>query len=79
MEGGDQPSTVGVPEGKWGNEDRPRERLQSRVSPLCSRRMPTAPPVRYTIFPKHPEAHLFEVSCTVHDPDPQGQRFALPA
>ena len=41
--------------------------------------MPTAPPIRYAILPKHPEAHLFEVSCTLHDPDPQGQRFALPA
>ncbi|MBI4291435.1 MAG: M61 family metallopeptidase [Betaproteobacteria bacterium] len=36
-------------------------------------------PVRYAIFPKRPEAHLFEVRCTVGDPDPQGQVFALPA
>jgi predicted metalloprotease with PDZ domain len=36
-------------------------------------------PIRYRIVPKHPEAHLFEVSCTVADPDPIGQRFALPA
>lgn len=36
-------------------------------------------PIRYTIFPKRPEAHLFEVRCTVVDPDPQGQVFALPA
>jgi predicted metalloprotease with PDZ domain len=36
-------------------------------------------PVRYRILPRHPEAHLFEVTCTVDDPDPQGQRFALPA
>jgi predicted metalloprotease with PDZ domain len=35
-------------------------------------------PIRYTIVPKHPEAHLFEVNCTVADPDPAGQRFALP-
>jgi len=35
--------------------------------------------IRYRIVPKHPEAHLFEVSCTVAAPDPQGQRFALPA
>ncbi len=41
--------------------------------------MPNAAPTRYTIFPKSPEAHLFEVSCTVDDPDPRGQRFALPA
>jgi predicted metalloprotease with PDZ domain len=41
--------------------------------------MPTLSPIRYKLFPKHPEAHLFEVSCTVADPDPEGQRFALPA
>ena len=36
-------------------------------------------PIRYRILPRHPEAHLFEVTCTVEDPDPDGQRFALPA
>ena len=41
--------------------------------------MKSRPPVRYRIQPRHPEAHLFEVSCTVADPDPSGQRFALPA
>ena len=41
--------------------------------------MKNRPPIRYRIQPKHPHAHLFEVSCTVADPDPAGQRFALPA
>jgi predicted metalloprotease with PDZ domain len=36
-------------------------------------------PVRYSIIPLRPEAHLFRVTCTVTDPDPDGQRFALPA
>ncbi len=36
-------------------------------------------PVRYTIHPSHPGAHLFAVSCTVAGPDPGGQRFSLPA
>ena len=36
-------------------------------------------PICYRIIPKSPEAHLFEVSVTVAEPDPQGQRFALPA
>jgi len=36
-------------------------------------------PIRYSVLPLFPEAHLFEVRCTVEDPDPQGQRFALPA
>ena len=35
--------------------------------------------IRYAIVPKNPEAHLFEVTCTVAEPDPAGQRFALPA
>lgn len=37
------------------------------------------PPIRYSIAPLSPEAHLFEVRCTVVDPDREGQRFALPA
>ncbi|UUM21818.1 M61 family metallopeptidase [Mycoavidus sp. SF9855] len=35
-------------------------------------------PIHYTIIPKHPAAHLFEVTLTVLDPDPVGQRFMLP-
>ena len=35
--------------------------------------------IRYRITPVSPQAHLFEVTCTVADPDPQGQQFALPA
>jgi predicted metalloprotease with PDZ domain len=35
--------------------------------------------VRYRIVPTRPEAHVFEVTCTVEHPDPTGQRFALPA
>jgi predicted metalloprotease with PDZ domain len=36
-------------------------------------------PIRYRIRPADPAAHLFAVDCTVADPDPAGQRFALPA
>ena len=36
-------------------------------------------PVLYSIVPARPEAHLYRVTCTVEDPDPSGQRFALPA
>jgi predicted metalloprotease with PDZ domain len=36
-------------------------------------------PIRYTVFPAHPEGHLYRVSCTVPEPDPSGQEFALPA
>lgn len=36
-------------------------------------------PIRYTIAPAAPEAHLFTVTVTVDAPDPQGQRFSLPA
>ncbi len=36
------------------------------------------PSVDYRLVPIRPEAHLFQVTCTVTDPDPAGQRFALP-
>ena len=35
-------------------------------------------PIRYSIVPKQPAAHLFEITVTVADPDPSGQRFMLP-
>jgi predicted metalloprotease with PDZ domain len=35
--------------------------------------------IRYSIVPARPEAHLYRVTCTVADPDPSGQQFALPA
>jgi predicted metalloprotease with PDZ domain len=35
--------------------------------------------IRYRIAPEQPEGHLFRVGCTVADPDPSGQEFALPA
>jgi predicted metalloprotease with PDZ domain len=41
--------------------------------------MTEAQPVRYRIVPKDPAAHLYEVACTVSDPDPGGQAFRLPA
>lgn len=34
--------------------------------------------IRYSILPSNPEAHLFEVRCTVDNPDPRGQKFSLP-
>src|SRR6476469_10763863 len=34
---------------------------------------------RYQVTPLDPNAHVFEVRCTVDDPDPAGQRFRLPA
>jgi predicted metalloprotease with PDZ domain len=37
-----------------------------------------ATPHRYSIWPKDPAAHLFEVRLTVATPDPGGQVFALP-
>jgi predicted metalloprotease with PDZ domain len=36
-------------------------------------------PIRYRIVPADPHAHLFQVTLTVLEPDPQGQRLALPA
>ena len=37
------------------------------------------PLIHYSILPSSPEAHLFEVRCTVDNPDPWGQKFSLPA
>ena len=36
-------------------------------------------PVRYSIIPRDPAAHLFEVTLTVEAPEPAGQRLVLPA
>jgi predicted metalloprotease with PDZ domain len=35
--------------------------------------------ITYRIAPRDPNAHLFEVACTIDDPHPDGQRFRLPA
>jgi len=35
--------------------------------------------IRFTITPKDPAAHLFEITLAVDKPDPEGQAFALPA
>ncbi len=34
--------------------------------------------IRYTILPKHPAAHIYEVTVTVENPAADGQRFMLP-
>ncbi len=36
-------------------------------------------PIRYRVVPVDPHAHLFEVELTIAQPDPQGQRVAMPA
>lgn len=41
--------------------------------------MSLRPPVRYRIVPKDPAAHLYEVTLTLAEPSPAGQRFSLPA
>ena len=35
--------------------------------------------IRFTITPKDPAAHLFEITLAVDKPAPEGQQFALPA
>jgi predicted metalloprotease with PDZ domain len=40
--------------------------------------VPSSDPIRYRIAPVDPTAHLFEVACTIADPDPNGQRVSLP-
>jgi len=41
--------------------------------------MNDASAIHYRIVPSHPQAHLYTVTMTVPDPDPAGQRLALPA
>ncbi|MDJ0890143.1 MAG: PDZ domain-containing protein [Gammaproteobacteria bacterium] len=41
--------------------------------------MSDEPPVRYHLSPADPGAHLFQVRCTVTDPDPDGQMLSMPA
>src|SRR6202790_5850497 len=52
--------------------------LAVRHTAESSRARPMTP-TRYRIVPVNPHAHVFEVSCTVDDPDPAGQSFRLPA
>ena len=47
---------------------------------MTRRPRPAGPPAhRYRITPIDPFAHLFEVELTIAEPDPNGQRVALPA
>ena len=39
----------------------------------------TTSAIDYVVRPQNPQAHTLEVRCTVPNPDPTGQRFALPA
>lgn len=41
--------------------------------------MPPPAAIRYTVEPRQPEAHRYQVSCTVAAPDPAGQRFVMAA
>src|SRR3569833_3288627 len=41
--------------------------------------MTAARAIRFNNTHFQPEAHLFEVTCVIADPDPAGQRFSLPA
>ncbi len=36
-------------------------------------------PIHYAIEPAHPGAHLFEITLTIRNPAPEGQRLSLPA
>ncbi len=52
--------------------------MQDKLT-LHTHKMKTPYAVHYAIVPKNPEAHLFEITCTVAQPDLQGQNFSLPA
>jgi predicted metalloprotease with PDZ domain len=44
-----------------------------------NRAVPASDPIQYRVEPVDPAAHLFETTCTISDPDPNGQRVSLPA
>ena len=60
-----------------GLDEPPLPRHKAALSPAIIRNH-MSNPIRYSIFLSHPEAHLFEVCCTVTDPNPDGQMFSLP-
>jgi predicted metalloprotease with PDZ domain len=60
----------------WHNPQ--REPRSSRFFFPESDLMKKMTPIRYTVTPVNPQAHLFSVSCTVADPDSEGQRFSMP-
>ena len=41
--------------------------------------MGTTTDVQYHIVPSRPEAHIYTVTCTIPQPDPDGQVFSMPA
>ncbi len=41
--------------------------------------MPDKESIHYTVWPRNPGAHLFEVSCRIAAPDPAGQRVSMAA
>src|SRR5512141_1967489 len=47
-------------------------------TPAHSHTMKPMQATHYQVAALDPNAHLFEVRCTIDDPDPQGQRFRLP-
>ena len=55
----------------------PARRLLSFPPPFSRPTFTMKKPIRYSIAPKDPAAHLFEVTVTVDEPDPAGQRFSL--
>jgi hypothetical protein len=57
-----------------------RSRLSSdeREHSATTHAMTPMQPTRYQVAALDPNAHLFEVRCTIDDPDPQGQRYRLP-
>ncbi|RPH66347.1 MAG: peptidase M61, partial [Burkholderiales bacterium] len=59
-----------------GARRRPHAR---RVAAARPRRAAGGEPIAYRIVPIDPHAHLFEVTLTIAQPDPDGQRVALPA
>jgi predicted metalloprotease with PDZ domain len=53
-------------------------RMMAKLT-LNTYKMKSTHAVHYSVVAQNPQAHLFEVTCTVARPDTQGQTFSLPA
>lgn len=53
--------------------------LRAEPSTAAIRKRASAPAIRYRVKPIDPNAHRFGVELEIVDPDPQGQRVAMPA
>ncbi len=60
-------------------DDKVRAEVRAEPSAATPRERGKTAAIRYRVRPLDPNAHRFEVELEIADPDPQGQRVAMPA